>query len=276
MSEGFIGASLPLSQPGVDVVTKLLNTGAAEVWTVVTVETKGFGFLPDRRPMILFERHIFHKQTGGKFDVHPDISSTKPGGYLGGAAEYDRLARAVALDRTAALSSSSWGLGQVMGFNFKSAGFESVDKLVAAMVESEDAQLAAMASFLVATGLKASLASRDWAAFAKGYNGPDYMKNQYDVHLAASYAKFSGFLPDLLVRQAQVLLTFLKLDPGGIDGARMPPKIATCCAAHEISASASSRWFTKTWTTPARRPGAAAQKSASQRLWAWTPAHRRS
>ena len=220
MSDTFVGASLPLSQPGVDAVTALLNTGAAEVWTVVTVETKGFGFLPDRRPMILFERHIFHKQTRGKFDAtHPDISSSKRGGYAGGAAEYDRLSQAVALNRTAALNSASWGLGQVMGFNSKLAGYASVDAMVAAMVDSEDAQLAAMANFLVATGLKASLVSRDWAAFAKGYNGPDYAKNQYDAHLAASYARFSGgFLPDLLVRQAQVLLTFLKLNPGGIDG----------------------------------------------------------
>ena len=63
------------------------------------------------------------------------------------------------------------------------------------------------------------LATHNWAAFARGYNGADYAKNQYDAHLAAAYGKFSqGFLPDLLVRQAQVLLTFLKLDPGGIDG----------------------------------------------------------
>ncbi len=32
----------------------------------------------------------------------------------------------------------------------------------------------------------------------------------------------------------------------------------------------------KIWATPARRPGACAQNSASQRLWAWIPAHRRS
>ena len=215
----FIGSSLPLSESGLDAVTKLLNTGAAEVWSVVTVETKGFGFLPDRRPMILFERHIFHKQTGGKFGAtNPGISSSKPGGYSGGAGEYPRLLEAVALDRTAALNSASWGLGQVMGFNSKLAGYASVDAMVAAMVESEDAQLAAMANFLDSTGLKAPLTNRDWAAFAKGYNGPNYAKNQYDTRLASAHAKFSRRLPDLTVRQAQVLLTFLKLDPGGIDG----------------------------------------------------------
>ncbi len=32
----------------------------------------------------------------------------------------------------------------------------------------------------------------------------------------------------------------------------------------------------KIWATPARRPGAWAQKSASHRLWAWIPAQRRS
>jgi hypothetical protein len=30
----------------------------------------------------------------------------------------------------------------------------------------------------------------NWAAFAKGYNGPGYAKNAYDVKLAQAYAKF--------------------------------------------------------------------------------------
>src|SRR5436189_171602 len=100
----FKGASLPISQAGMAKVTQLLGVSPAEVWTVLSVETHGFGYLNDRRPAILFERHIFHKQTGGRFDVaSPTISSATAGGYLGGAKEYDRLAQAVALDSHAAL-----------------------------------------------------------------------------------------------------------------------------------------------------------------------------
>lgn len=45
-----------------------LGVRAAEVWVILTVETLGSGFLPDRRPKILFERHIFHSETKGAFD----------------------------------------------------------------------------------------------------------------------------------------------------------------------------------------------------------------
>jgi hypothetical protein len=33
------------------------------------VETSGSGFLPDRRPKILFERYVFSEETGHRFDV---------------------------------------------------------------------------------------------------------------------------------------------------------------------------------------------------------------
>ena len=97
----------------------MLNVKFPQLPGVVTVETSGCGCLADRRATILFERHIFSEQTGGKFDSqHPDISNRTPGGYTHGPAEYNRLSKAAQLDRTAALESASCGLGQVMGFNF--------------------------------------------------------------------------------------------------------------------------------------------------------------
>src|SRR6266545_1040440 len=216
----FIGSATPISQSGLDEVTELLGVGPAEIWTVLSVETKGFGYLPDRRPAILFERHLFRKQTGGKFDAaNPNISSSTTGGYMGGAKEYDRLAQAIALDRRAALNSASWGIGQILGSNFVAAGFASVEDMVDAMVQAEDRQLTAMAKFVRSTGLLKPLANHDWAGFARGYNGPDFAKNQYDARLAGFFQKLSaGPLPDVRVRQAQALLTFLGIDPNGIDG----------------------------------------------------------
>ena len=99
---------------------------------------------------------------------NPDISNRVPGGYSHGAAEYDRLARAVQLDRTAALNSASCGLGQVMGFNFGKAGYDSVEIMVQKNMESEDEQLMAMANFLKASGLDRPLAAQDWTSFARG------------------------------------------------------------------------------------------------------------
>ena len=88
MSEPFRGKALPLNQEGMAEVIERLQTTVAELWAVLTVETRGCGFLPDRRPMILFERHIFSRETNHQFDnAHPDISNRKTGGYgPGGAA----------------------------------------------------------------------------------------------------------------------------------------------------------------------------------------------
>lgn len=215
----FQGSALALSSDGLSGVSSELGVHAAEIWTVLGVETSGCGFLPDRRPQILYERHIFHRLTGGRFD-DGDISDPSPGGYgLRGAQQYDRLARAMAKDRAVALQSASWGIGQIMGQNYALAGFQNVDEMVVAMSESEDAQLAAMETFLVGSHLNLSLQAHDWTSFARGYNGPNYVINRYDVRLNGEYQKYlAGVLPDLDVRAAQLYLTYLGFHPGPVDG----------------------------------------------------------
>ena len=217
----FQGQGRPLSDEGMDRVCETLGVEEAEVWAVLTVETRGFGFLQDRRPQILFERHIFRRLTDGHYDVgNTDISNTKPGGYVGGPGEYTRLEKAIGLDRGAALRSASWGLGQVMGFNHKIAGFDTVDDMVTDMVMNEDAQLLAMANFIKGNNLAGALRRHSWASFARGYNGQDFKRNEYDTRLAAAHAKFKTILPDLILRTAQSALLYLDIDPGPIDGLR--------------------------------------------------------
>lgn len=225
MTDPFVGAGLPLDEAGLEGVLAALDTGAAELWSVLTVETAGCGFTAARQPRILFERHKFSQFTGGRYDAgYPDISNPQPGGYGKLDAQYERLERAVALDRDAALKSASWGIGQIMGYNAPLAGYAGAQDMVAAMMASETNQLLAMAGFLKSSKLDAALRQRDWAGFAKGYNGVDYAKNQYDQRLAAAYQKYAGGgLPDLQVRAAQMLLTYLGYAPGAIDG--MPGKL---------------------------------------------------
>ncbi|HEX3064605.1 MAG TPA: N-acetylmuramidase domain-containing protein [Dongiaceae bacterium] len=220
MPQSFRAAASGLSAAGFADCATVLKVNAPELWSVLTVETRGCGFLPDRRPAILFERHIFHKLTNSQFDQKaPDLSSATAGGYSGGAREYDRLARAIDLDANAAMQSASWGIGQVMGMNFKSAGFGDVASMVAAFCESEDKQLLGVANFMTANNLDASLRVHDWPSFARGYNGPDYAKNKYDSLLAGAFLKYSqGPLPDLDSRRGQLLLTYLGYAPGAIDG----------------------------------------------------------
>lgn len=221
MALEFAGAGLPMSTQGLGKACDRLGVQAAEIWAVLTVETSGSGFLPDRRPKVLFERHIFHRQTGGAFDATaPDISNPVPGGYGAlGTNQYDRLARAIVLDRQAALRSASWGIGQVMGYNAEIAGYADLETMVRAMVQSEDEQLSALFGFVRSTHLDGPLRNHDWTNFARGYNGPGYAANQYDMKLSAAYQRYAmGPLPDLTVRAAQMYLAYLGFHPGPVDG----------------------------------------------------------
>lgn len=217
----FEGSGKALSEAGLSKAAADIGVGLPALWAVMTVETKGCGFLPDRRPLVLFERHVFHKRTNGKFDAAaPDLSDPTAGGYgAGGAFQHERLARAVALDRKAALESASWGLGQIMGYNAASVGFTDVENMVKAMSDSEDAQFQGMVGFIKANNLSKVMQQGDWASFARRYNGPDFRKNRYDEKLAEEHARYvKGPLPDLKLRAAQLKLTYLGFNPGPVDG----------------------------------------------------------
>jgi hypothetical protein len=219
----FIGQGTPLSQTGISQAVEMagLPLAGLELWSLIAVETTGMGYLVDRRPKILFERHYFSKATQGQFDQdYPDISNPIAGGYgQPGAHQYDRLAQALVLDEAAALASASWGLGQVMGVNFSACGYRSVQDFVAAAIGSEDGQLTIMAGFLKSSGCARALGIQDWARVARIYNGPNFAQNQYDQKLAAAFDRFSNNgPPDLDIRAAQVYLTYLGYDTGGIDG----------------------------------------------------------
>ena len=222
MKDIFEGSGSPVSPQGFSNTTATLRTSqdTAALWAILAVETKGFGYFSDKRPKILFERHIFHKRTGGRFSAsHSDISNRASGGYLGGPAEYQRLKRAMLLDRQAALESASWGLGQVMGFNAVGIGYASAEAMVNAFVDSEDAQLAGCAAFITSRpALQRAFDQRDWARVAFFYNGESYRKNKYDAKLATFYAQFRAKTPQVEVRGAQARLTYLGFNPKGIDG----------------------------------------------------------
>jgi N-acetylmuramidase/Putative peptidoglycan binding domain len=216
----FQGKGLALTSSGCEMAASVLGVGLAELWAVMRVETRGWGFLSDRRPQILYERHVFHRLTGGNFKASaPLISNAKAGGYLGGHKEYDRLRLALALDATAALSSTSWGIGQVMGYHAKSLGFDTVEQMVEEMTQSEDRQLGVMARFIFGKDLHLALRTKDWTRFARGYNGPQFAKNRYDEKLRFAFEDLAeNGLPDLRLRSVQLQLLYGGFHPGPIDG----------------------------------------------------------
>lgn len=176
----------------VDYIRAANMTGCeiAAIKAVAEVESSGDGFLPNDSPKILFERHIFRRLTSGAYDKqYPDISNKVPGGYGVVSVQHDRLNKAASLNRDAALKSASWGKFQIMGFNHKLAGFDTLQGFINAMYQSEGAQLDAFCKFLINTGAVKWLREKNWAKFAEAYNGKNYKINNYDVKLMTAYKR---------------------------------------------------------------------------------------
>ncbi len=189
------GDPTPVTREAVEALAVASGLTRAHLAAVIRVECAGAGFV-GRSPVILFEPHVFSRLTKGRFDAGaPVVSYPKwgarpyPGTQEG---RYEQLLTAVGLDPGAAFEATSWGLAQMMGFNARAAGFGDVWAFVRAMCSGERAQVEAMVRWLKAEGLVARLQQKDWAGFARAYNGPGYAKNQYDVKLAAAYRAEGG------------------------------------------------------------------------------------
>lgn len=191
--------SRTLTGGDLSLAAESLGVDVASVRAVTHVESRASGFLSDGRPVILFERHIMRRrlaELGRDVDLLqrylPEIINWVPGGYKGGSAEHDRLYLAQQIDFDSAVESASWGLFQIMGFHWQVLGYESAKAFARAMSQSEGQQLDAFVRFIKAdAGLHRALRSKDWADFARRYNGPAYSKNQYDVKLAEAYKEFA-------------------------------------------------------------------------------------
>lgn len=180
---------------------KTLGVEVATLRSVIEVECKGSGFNADNTPVILFERHVMRQRLieNGKSAIaqtmmikRPDLCNTSAGNYGLYSAQHGRLNAAAQYDRTSALESCSWGLGQVMGYHWKELGYASLQSFINAMYKDEASQLDAMCRFIKINNLVNALKNKDWKAFAKGYNGSAYAKNSYDVKLANAYKKWSA------------------------------------------------------------------------------------
>ena len=103
---------------------------------------------------------------------------------------------AAEIDAKAAIESVSWGIGQVMGAHWAWLGYASVEALVAEAREGAGGQVRLMLKFIAKAGLAKALESRDWAAFARGYNGPAFAASGYHTKLAAACLRYSSLQRD--------------------------------------------------------------------------------
>jgi len=186
-----------LKQADFENAADILDCSVAAIKAVAAVESSGGGFLPDGRPKILFEAHIFHRLTGGAYQItHPTLSSPTWNRALygpPGAHQWGRLNQARQLDEDAALQAASWGAFQIMGMNYKPCGFDDVHQFVAEMMRDESAHLQAFSRFILSNSkMTGALRKQDWPSFARLYNGPGYAQNRYDLKLAEAFSKHNS------------------------------------------------------------------------------------
>lgn len=179
---------------------KSINVPTAALQAVMKVEAKGSGFNYDGTPVILFERHVFRQRLieNGKASIadkamrqRPDLCAKTMGGYGLYSEQHGRLNAASQYDRTSALESASWGLGQIMGYHWNALGYPSLQAFINAMYKDEASQLDAMCRFIKFNGLDKFMRNQDWENFALRYNGKAYKNNNYDVKLANAFKEFS-------------------------------------------------------------------------------------
>lgn len=173
----------------------LLGVEVEVVQAVKKVESNGAGFEFSNHPRILFESHIFWNQI-----KNPQALNTKDNKdilnrtwdegklqYKGGVAEFARLQKARQINTAAADASASWGLFQIMGFNYRLCGCRTLSDFVDRMSMNEYQQLLLFMAFIKSSGLLTALQKKDWRAFAKGYNGEKYEQNKYHIRLQQAY-----------------------------------------------------------------------------------------
>lgn len=171
-------------------VAQLLDADPAAVQAVVSVETSGSGFYDCGLPKILLERHhVYALATPAQREqLGPGVCAPEPGGYVGGVGEWARFDEVAAVDLCLAVEASSWGLGQILGVAWKSLGSLTPQAFMRDACENEGAQLAQFTRFLHANSpMLDALRAKDWAGFAKRYNGPNYAAGRYDAKLAFAY-----------------------------------------------------------------------------------------
>lgn len=185
----------------IDSVATKARLPISVIKAIRMVEARGSGFLPDGRVIILFERHKFYNNLLSKFGkakadqvfkLHPSICNPARGGYKGNEAEYPRIELAMKFDVESALLSASYGLFQIMGFNYKSSGYGSVQSFVDAMKETEKNHLQAVIGFIKADRrLREAVESKNFDKIAEYYNGASYRENNYHTKLRNADKQFS-------------------------------------------------------------------------------------
>ena len=177
-----------------NALSKEMGIDTAAAIAVLCVESGGSGFAASGKILIRFENHMFYNWwgknnkeefdkyfvfnatqswTGHKFRTSEDddfqVLHEKPATQ---ATEWEVLDFARTLDDSAALYSISMGAPQVMGSNFKMIGYDNVQDMFDNFNKDMFYHICALFDFCRTADLVKHMKSKDFIAFARGYNGP--------------------------------------------------------------------------------------------------------
>lgn len=182
-------------------VAKELGVEVAAIKAVVEIEAgkSHQGFWAEGKPLINFDLAMFRRMAAknkvslsGVQRKYPVIFARPNAARYGSqqAGQQARLDAARTVHDLSGIEGTFWGMFQIGGFNWKKCGANSPDEFVELMSRSERDQLELFAKFITNTGLLQHLKNKNWAAFARGYNGPGYAKRGYHKRMANAYSKF--------------------------------------------------------------------------------------
>lgn len=191
----------PLTERDFEEFARELGVEVAAVKAVVEIEAgrQHKGFWEEGKPLMNFDLTVFrqmakrHKVNLGKYTRSHSMVFSRPNIAKYGsqqAAVRARFDKACEIDSVTAIEGTFWGMFQIGGFNWRQCGTSSPQEFARLMSRSERDQLELFGEFISRTGLLPALKSKNWSAFARGYNGPSYASRGYHRRLAAAYNKY--------------------------------------------------------------------------------------
>lgn len=166
----------------------------AALHAFISTETGGKGFDDKTGKIIIqFEPKWFKKKSpyspSGAWSVNGIEVQSK---------EWIAFNDAFSKNKKAAMESTSIGIGQIMGFNYKTLGYTSVDEMWDDAKKGVDRQIYQICMFIKNTkGLMYALKTKDWHMVATIYNGKYYKsialkmnRDPYDKTMKMYYDKY--------------------------------------------------------------------------------------
>lgn len=189
-----------LTEEDYAAVAEELGVETAAIKAVVDIEAgkQHQGFFAPGKPLINFDLSMFRqfaRRNGINLSRYAKSHAavfSRPNAKRHGstqAAQQERLRLARTIDDKTGIQGTFWGMFQIGGFNWKLCGCESIDEFVERMSKSEREQLELFANFIKSIGLDKALKNKNWAAFARRYNGASYASRGYHTRMAQAYAR---------------------------------------------------------------------------------------